>query len=225
MLLIATTFLAAWAVGAAAVGGRCCRGAGPRRRQRRGQLRDVPPLGTRPADERAPRHQHRRDHRVALPGPETRRAPALPVVRPAALDVLRPRLDRVDGRRQPSAVPARASPSSLSGLALAGSTMLNPFVGGIFSVAWGCSIAIDAVRRPLPVLTHRCVHVLAAVPVALALAWCFAAHMVDGAGDTLAFGFWGPPALPHRARCCCCRSARSCCRRVVGIIGGRSPCR
>jgi hypothetical protein len=81
----------------------------------------------------------------------------------------------------------------LCGLALAGATMLNPFVGGVFAVAWGLAAAIDALSRPNPV-TGVLRHVLAAIPVALALAWCSAAHMVDGAGDTLAFGFWGPPA-------------------------------
>jgi hypothetical protein len=82
---------------------------------------------------------------------------------------------------------------ALCGLALAGSTMLNPFVGGIFAVAWGIAIALDASRRPQPILrTLR--HTAAAVPVMGAVLWCVAAHMVDGAGDSMAFGFWGPPA-------------------------------
>jgi hypothetical protein len=81
----------------------------------------------------------------------------------------------------------------LSGVALAGATMLNPFVGGVFAAAWGLAVAIDALRRPGTVAAIVR-HALAAVPVAVALIWCFAAHMVDGAGDSLAFGFWGPPA-------------------------------
>jgi hypothetical protein len=81
----------------------------------------------------------------------------------------------------------------LCGLALAGSTMLNPFVGGVFSIAWGIAIALDASRRPQPML-RILRHATAAVPVACAVLWCAAAHMVDGAGDGLAFGFWGPPA-------------------------------
>jgi hypothetical protein len=81
----------------------------------------------------------------------------------------------------------------LSGGAIAGATMLNPFVGALFALAWAAAISIDALRRPQPaVAIFR--HAVAAVPVALALAWCFASHMVDGAGDSLAFGFWGPPA-------------------------------
>jgi hypothetical protein len=81
----------------------------------------------------------------------------------------------------------------LCGLALAGSTMLNPFVGGIFAIAWGIAIAVDASRRPQPVLSTL-KHMTAALPVVGAVLWCVAAHMVDGAGDGLAFGFWGPPA-------------------------------
>jgi hypothetical protein len=82
---------------------------------------------------------------------------------------------------------------SLCGLALAGSTMLNPFVGGIFAAAWGIAIASDAVRRPQPLLLILR-HSTTAVPVVCAVLWCVAAHMVDGAGDSLTFGFWGPPA-------------------------------
>jgi hypothetical protein len=108
----------------------------------------------------------------------------------------------------------------LSGMALAGSTMLNPFVGGIFSLAWGCSIAIDALRRPLPVMTIAR-HLLAAVPVALALAWCLAAHMVDGAGDTLAFGFWGPPAY-HTSMVLLLSLGPVLLPGAIGIMGGRT---
>ena len=82
---------------------------------------------------------------------------------------------------------------SLCGLALAGSTMLNPFVGGIFAAAWAIAIAADAARRPQPLLVILR-HSTAAVPVVCAVLWCVAAHMVEGAGDSLAFGFWGPPA-------------------------------
>lgn len=81
----------------------------------------------------------------------------------------------------------------LCGLALAGSTMMNPFVGGLFAIAWGFAVAVDALRLPDPLL-RIARHTLAAVPVAGAVGWCVAAHMIDGAGDTLAFGFWGPPA-------------------------------
>jgi hypothetical protein len=82
---------------------------------------------------------------------------------------------------------------ALCGLALAGATMLNPFVGGIFAIAWGLAIALDAARRPEP-FQRTLRHAAAAVPVVCAVLWCVATHMVDGAGDGLAFGFWGPAA-------------------------------
>jgi len=81
----------------------------------------------------------------------------------------------------------------LCGVAIGGATMLNPFVGGLFAVAWAGAIALDALKRPRAIVVVAR-HAIAAVPVVLALVWCFAAHMVDGAGDSLAFGFWGPPA-------------------------------
>jgi hypothetical protein len=81
----------------------------------------------------------------------------------------------------------------LCGVALAGAAMMNPFVGGIFSVAWGLAVAIDALRRPAP-LARILLHGLAAVPVVGAVAWCSAAHMVDGAGGVLDFGFHDAPA-------------------------------
>ena len=82
---------------------------------------------------------------------------------------------------------------ALCGLALAASTMMNPFVGGLFALAWGIATTIDALMTQRPV--SRIVrHTLAAVPVGAAVVWCLAAQMVDGAGDALAFGFWGPAA-------------------------------
>ena len=78
----------------------------------------------------------------------------------------------------------------LCGAALAGSTMMNPLVGGSFALAWGLAATIsaldqrDALRRVL-------LHALAAVPVVLAVAWCSAARMVEGAGGVLQFGFFG----------------------------------
>jgi hypothetical protein len=82
---------------------------------------------------------------------------------------------------------------ALCGLALAGSTMMNPFVGGLFAAAWGIAVTIDALRTPRA-LSRVAVHALAAIPVAGAVLWCVGAQMVEGAGDTLAFGFWGPAA-------------------------------
>src|SRR6185369_4749967 len=68
---------------------------------------------------------------------------------------------------------------ALAGLALAGAAMMNPFVGGIFSLVWGCAIAIDAARSG-DFVRRVARHALAAVPVALALAWCAGNQMVEG---------------------------------------------
>jgi hypothetical protein len=81
----------------------------------------------------------------------------------------------------------------LCGLALAGSTMINPFVGGVFAVAWGGAVALDALRKPQP-LARLMIHALAALPVLGAVAWCVSAQMVDGASDALAFGLSGASA-------------------------------
>ena len=81
----------------------------------------------------------------------------------------------------------------LCGLALGAATMTNPFVGGVFALAWGVAAALDALRNP-GAATRVVRHALAAIPVVGAVLWCVATHMVDGAGDGLAFGLWGPPA-------------------------------
>lgn len=79
---------------------------------------------------------------------------------------------------------------AIAGLALGGSAMMNPFVGGIFSLAWGLAVLIDAARRP-DAIARISRHAVAVVPVALALAWCAANQMVEGAGGTLQFGWLG----------------------------------
>ncbi len=79
---------------------------------------------------------------------------------------------------------------AISGVALGGATMMNPFVGGIFSLAWGLAVLVDAVRHP-DRIARVLRHAVAAIPVALALAWCAANQMVEGAGGTLQFGWLG----------------------------------
>lgn len=78
----------------------------------------------------------------------------------------------------------------LSGAALAGSTMMNPLVGGTFALAWGIAATASALGRP-GALRRLLAHSAAAVPVLLAVAWCAAAGMVEGAGGVLQFGFFG----------------------------------
>ena len=88
---------------------------------------------------------------------------------------------------------AAASGASLpavlvAGAALGGATAMNPFVGGIFSLAWGAAIAFDAFRSgsAVPRLLRGAV---AAIPVVIAVAWCAANQMVEGAGGALQFGW------------------------------------
>lgn len=78
----------------------------------------------------------------------------------------------------------------LAGGALAGATAINPFVGGIFALAWGLAVAIDAFRHDAP-LRRIAAHTTAAVPVLLAVAWCVSARMVEGAGGVLQVGLYG----------------------------------
>lgn len=78
----------------------------------------------------------------------------------------------------------------LAGTCLGLSTCFNPFVGGIFCLIYGASIALDAVRSPgvLRALAH---HARAVVPVALALAWCALNKVAGGAATAVQFGFGG----------------------------------
>jgi hypothetical protein len=93
------------------------------------------------------------------------------------------------------AAAAAGSPSSLAaglliGIPLAGSVAMNPFIGGIFSLAFGAGALVHALRSEAPV--QRIVYsAAAAAPVALALAWCVGNQMVEGAGGALEFGFSG----------------------------------
>ena len=87
-----------------------------------------------------------------------------------------------------SAAPAGAI--ALAGMALAGAAMMNPFVGGIFSLVWGGAVVIDAARAG-DFARRVARHATAAVPVALALAWCAGNQMVEGGGSALQFGRLG----------------------------------
>jgi hypothetical protein len=78
----------------------------------------------------------------------------------------------------------------IAGLALAGAATINPFVGGIFALTWGLAVLIDALRSG-DAISRLARHVIAVVPVVLALAWCSANQMVEGAGSALEFGWLG----------------------------------
>ncbi len=80
--------------------------------------------------------------------------------------------------------------TAVAGIALGGATLMNPFVGGVFSLVWGLVVALDAVRSGEPV--RRLLRAaVAAVPVVLAVVWCVANQMVEGAGGALQFGWLG----------------------------------
>jgi hypothetical protein len=86
-----------------------------------------------------------------------------------------------------------AAPTSaivLGGVALAGSTMMNPFVGGVFAMVWGAAVVIDAARAG-DVAKRVGRHALAAIPVAAALAWVLLNRMAEGGGSALQFGWLG----------------------------------
>ena len=83
----------------------------------------------------------------------------------------------------------------IQGLLLAACVAFNPFVGAVFTAVWGLAIVVDALRHPDRV--SRVARALtAAVPVALALAWCVETRMVGGAPSVVQFGVIGNAA--HR---------------------------
>jgi hypothetical protein len=87
---------------------------------------------------------------------------------------------------------ARASRGAiwLAGVSLGLSTCFNPFVGGVFCLIYGLSVALDAVRSADAVrILAR--HLQTVLPVALALAWCALNKVAGGAGSALQFGFTG----------------------------------
>ena len=85
---------------------------------------------------------------------------------------------------------APASAIAIAGVALGGATMMNPFVGAVFSIVWGAAVAIDAARSGA--FVRRLMrHALAAIPVAAALLWVTVNRMAEGGGSALQFGFLG----------------------------------
>jgi hypothetical protein len=76
-----------------------------------------------------------------------------------------------------------------AGLALGLATTMNPLLGGVCSILYGVCVLIDGLVqgtwRRIPL------HAIAAVPVALAIAWGAASRVMDGAGSALDVGFSG----------------------------------
>lgn len=85
---------------------------------------------------------------------------------------------------------ARTAAIAGAGLALGLATTLNPLLGAICAVLYGVCVSIDALIPPRGwMLIPR--HLLAAVPVGLAVAWGAASRVMEGAGSALDVGFSG----------------------------------
>lgn len=84
---------------------------------------------------------------------------------------------------------ARLAALAGAGLALGLSTIMNPLLGGVCSIVYGVCVLVDGVAqgtwRRIPL------HVVAAVPVALAVGWGVASRVTDGAAAALDVGFSG----------------------------------
>jgi hypothetical protein len=77
----------------------------------------------------------------------------------------------------------------IAGLALAFSTMFNPLIGALFSIVYGIVIAADAIARRQFAAVLR--HAAAALLVGVAIAWCIANDMVEGAAGVVLYGLGG----------------------------------
>ena len=72
---------------------------------------------------------------------------------------------------------------------LALSTTFNPLIGGLFLLIYGAVVAADAIR--IRQITPLLRHTVAAALVAIAVAWCIANDMVEGAAGVVLYGFGG----------------------------------
>jgi hypothetical protein len=86
-------------------------------------------------------------------------------------------------------VAASVGAIALAGLVLALATTFNPLIGGLFLLIYGAVVAADAIRirRLRPFLWHA----IAAGFVAIAVVWCIANDMVEGAAGVVLYGFGG----------------------------------
>jgi hypothetical protein len=77
-----------------------------------------------------------------------------------------------------------------AGLALGLSATINPFLGGAFSIIYGLVIVADALRARAGIAAVVR-HLVAAIPVMLAVAWGAVGRVAEGAGSALTFGLAG----------------------------------
>lgn len=78
----------------------------------------------------------------------------------------------------------------LAGCALGAAVAFNPLLGAAFCGIYGVTIVADAMSKQA--LSGILRHLLAVIPVGLALAWCSLNQVGDGAGGIVHLGFWGP---------------------------------
>jgi hypothetical protein len=85
---------------------------------------------------------------------------------------------------------ARVRAIAGAGLALGLATTLNPLLGVVCAALYGVCVSVDALRQPGGWrLVPR--HLVAALPVVLAVAWGAASRVMEGAGSALDVGFSG----------------------------------
>ncbi len=77
-----------------------------------------------------------------------------------------------------------------AGFALGAAVTMSPFLGAAFSLVFAAAVAADSLREPRRAVARLGRHALAAVPVAVALAWCVRTGMLEGTSGAMKIG-WG----------------------------------
>jgi hypothetical protein len=79
----------------------------------------------------------------------------------------------------------------LSGLALALSVTVSPFLGGAFALVYGAAVFLDALLERRRFISTVVGHAWTAAPVALAVAWAVLGDVLEGARGAVVLGFVG----------------------------------
>jgi len=107
----------------------------------------------------------------------------------------------------------------MAGIALACAVTFSPFLGGVFSIVYGVTVAIRWMQRELRI-PDILWHAVAAAPVILAIAWCVENDMLSGAGGALRFGM-----TPHSYRAALAVPALALAPLVAATLLGLLPWR
>ncbi len=82
--------------------------------------------------------------------------------------------------------------AALAGLALMGSVVVSPFLGGVFAVIYGVAAVANAWKNaPRSVVGRLLPHAAAAALTVAGVAWCVANQMLTGAGGAIRIGWHG----------------------------------